>query len=341
MENYLEALRTALQNGEDAVLAAVIGSAGSAPRGPGAQMLITPKRVCGTIGGGVMEHTAEQLAREVLAEKRSRTQLFPLHPDGEGGLGAVCGGDVTVRFQYLPAQDTAVRAAAEGAVALLASGEKSWMFLNLTAENEGGLSVYGVQRGVCGAPVPKQALERLGAVPAQIESEGSTYFVQPLVRGGRVYIFGGGHVAQALVPVLSSVDFRCVVLEDRAEFCNPALFPGAEEVRLIDMKRIGDFVQVGPEDFICIMTRGHADDFTSEVFALRTPARYIGLMGSRTKVAFVHEKLREAGFTDADLARVTTPIGLDIQSETPAEIAVSIAAQLICVRAQSDRQSQA
>ena len=302
MENYLEALRTALQNGEDAVLAAVIGSAGSAPRGPGAQMLITPKRVCGTIGGGVMEHKAEQLAREVLAEKRSRTQLFPLHPDGEGGLGAVCGG---------------------------------------TAENEGGLSVYGVQRGVCGAPVPKQALERLGALPAQIESEGSTYFVQPLVRGGRVYIFGGGHVAQALVPVLSSVDFRCVVLEDRAEFCNPALFPGAEEVRLIDMKRIGDFVQVGPEDFICIMTRGHADDFTSEVFALRTPARYIGLMGSRTKVAFVHEKLREAGFTDADLARVTTPIGLDIQSETPAEIAVSIAAQLICVRALSDRQSQA
>lgn len=340
MENYLEALRTALQNGEDAVLATVIDSAGSAPRGPGAQMLVTSERACGTIGGGVMEHKAGQLAREVLAEKRSRTQFFPLHPK-EGNLDAVCGGDVTVRFQYLPAQDMAVRAAAEGAAAMLASGEKSWMLLNLTAENEGGLAVYGVQRGVCGAPVPKQALERLGALPAQIESEGSTYFVQPLVRGGRVYIFGGGHVAQALVPVLASVDFRCVVLEDRVEFCNPALFPGAEEVRRINMKRIGDFVQVGPEDFICIMTRGHADDFTSEVFALRTPARYIGLMGSRTKVAFVHEKLREAGFTDADLARVTTPIGLDIQSETPAEIAVSIAAQLICVRAQSDRQSQA
>lgn len=341
MENCLEALQTALQNGEDAVLATVVGSAGSAPRGPGAQMLVTSKRACGTVGGGVMEHKAGQLARKALAEKRSRTQLFSLHQKGEGGLGAVCGGDVTVRFQYLPAQDMAAWAAAEGAAAMLARGEKSWMLLNLTTENEGGLSVYGVRRGVCGAPVPAQALERLGALPAQIESEGSTYFVQPLVRGGRVYIFGGGHVAQALVPVLASVDFRCVVLEDRAEFCNPALFPGVEEVRLIDMRRIGDFVQAGPEDFICIMTRGHTDDFTSEVFALRTPARYIGLMGSRTKVDFVHAKLREAGFTDADLSRVTTPIGLNIQSETPAEIAVSIAAQLIRVRAQSERCPQA
>lgn len=340
MENCLEALQTALQNGEDAVLATVIDSAGSAPRGPGAQMLVTPKRVCGTVGGGVMEHKAGQLAREALAEKRPRTQLFPLHQK-EGGLGAVCGGDVTVRFQYLSAQDMAARAAAEGAAAMFARGEKSWMVLNLTAEKEGGLSVYGVQRGVCGAPVPAPVLERLGALPAQIESEGSTYFVQPLVRGGRVYIFGGGHVAQALVPVLATVDFRCVVLEDRAEFCNPALFPGVETVRQIDMKRIGDFVKVGPEDFICIMTRGHADDFTSEVFALHTPARYIGLMGSRTKVAFVHQKLREVGFTDADLARVTTPIGLDIRSETPAEIAVSIAAQLIEVRAQSERRPQA
>lgn len=155
----------------------------------------------------------------------------------------------------------------------------------------------------------------------------------PLVEAGRVFIFGGGHVAQALVPALAAVDFRCAVLEDRADFCLRELFPGAEEVRHIDMARALEEVPITSEDYVVIMTRGHRDDLLLQEQVLRTPARYIGVIGSRRKKAALFAQLRERGFTDADLERITTPIGLSIGAETPAEIAVSIAAQLIQVRA--------
>ena len=76
---------------------------------------------------------------------------------------------------------------------------------------------------------------------------------------GKVYIFGGGHVAQALVPILTSVDFSCVILENREEFCRPELFPGAEDVRMIENWHLGDYVSIGEEDYVCVMTRGHKD----------------------------------------------------------------------------------
>ena len=155
---------------------------------------------------------------------------------------------------------------------------------------------------------------------------------QRLLPPGRVYIFGGGHVAQALVPALAAIDFRCVVLEDREAFCLPELFPGAEETRLIQNNDPAAYRDITADDYIAVMTRGHKDDLTVQAQALKTPARYIGVIGSRRKTAAVFAKLKEMGYTDADLARITTPIGLDIKAETPAEIAVSIAAQLIMLR---------
>lgn len=143
----------------------------------------------------------------------------------------------------------------------------------------------------------------------------------------------GGHVAQALVPALTAVDFRCHIIEDREEFCRPGLFPGVERTHLLQPRDFERVLPIGPEDYVCIMTQGHKDDMECEAFALRTPARYIGVIGSRNKTAAVNAQLRERGFTGDDLKRVTTPIGLSIGAQTPAEIAVSIAAQLIQVRA--------
>ena len=154
-----------------------------------------------------------------------------------------------------------------------------------------------------------------------------------LLPAGRVYIFGGGHVSQALVPALAAVDFRCVVLEERPEFCLPQLFVGVEETRHIDYAQLADAVEFTEEDWVVIMTRGHKDDLLVQSQVMRSPVRYIGVIGSRQKTAAVTAKLREMGFTDHDFKRVFAPIGLPIRSETPAEIAVSIAAQLILERA--------
>ncbi|MCL2699928.1 MAG: xanthine dehydrogenase accessory protein XdhC [Defluviitaleaceae bacterium] len=151
---------------------------------------------------------------------------------------------------------------------------------------------------------------------------------------GTVYIFGGGHVAQALVPALAAVDFRCVILEDREDFCRPELFPLAEEALLIDNSRVSDYITVSADDYVVIVTRGHKDDQSVLAQALKTPARYIGMIGSKSKSAHVFANLREAGFTEDDIKRVITPIGLAIKAETPEEIAVSITAQLILERAE-------
>ena len=96
---------------------------------------------------------------------------------------------------------------------------------------------------------------------------------------------------------------------------------------------VTDYVSIGEEDYVCVMTRGHKDDTIVQEQILRTPAAYIGVIGSRRKKASVFRVLKEDGFTDRDLERITTPIGLEIGAETPAEIAISIAAQMIEVRA--------
>lgn len=150
---------------------------------------------------------------------------------------------------------------------------------------------------------------------------------------GTVYVFGGGHVAQELVPLLHHLDFRCVVFDDRSEFASETVFPDAYRCIAGDFERLSDYIEIQPEDYVCIMTRGHLSDYTVQKQVMKTPASYIGVMGSRRKTQVLREKLRADGFTDEELDRCKSPIGFAIHAETPAEIAVSIAAELIAKRA--------
>ena len=177
--------------------------------------------------------------------------------------------------------------------------------------------------------------EYLTRHPQRVQVNGRELYIEQLNSPGKVYIFGGGHVAQELVPVLSHVGFACVVMDDREEFSKPELFPGARQVILGDFRRIGDFISIGEEDYVCVMTRGHAFDTLVQAQVLKCAPCYCGVIGSRHKAAGVRKILKEEyGLTEAELDRVTTPIGLDIKGETPAEIAISIAAQMILVRAE-------
>lgn len=334
MRELFQRLGESLSAGDDAVLVTVVASSGSTPRGAGARMLVGAQgRICGTIGGGAVEYRSEQVAAEVLAKKNSEMACFQLRRNEIQDLGMICGGDVSVYFHFIPAGDRAAIALSAHIAALYQRGEESWLITDITVGAGGVLAVYGKTSGLYGAAVPQEVLDRLGGRPFQAEAGCRRYYCEKLVQAGRVYIFGGGHVAQALVPALAAVEFRCVVLEDREAFCRPELFPGVERTVQIDNHRVGDFVTIGPDDYVVVMTRGHKDDELIQAQALKTPACYIGVIGSRRKSAGVFANLREQGFTDADLARITTPIGLPIQAETPAEIAVSIAAQLIQTRA--------
>ena len=298
MKGLLETLLAQLP----AVLVTVVAAHGSVPRGPGAHMVVGKGgRLYGTVGGGRIEARAIETARSVLDSGTFLCKTESLAPGGE--MGMVCGGEAELLYQPLTEADRPTLTAALDA---------------LEHERPARLA-FDRSTGAL-------ALMEGPACPSS-----DALYTESLAPAGRVYIFGGGHVAQALVPVLAAVEFRCIVLEDRPEFCDRRLFPAAQELRLYPEGQPS--AALTAEDYVCVMTRGHRSDLECEAFALRSPARYIGVMGSRNKIRTVNARLREMGFTDAELARVHTPIGLAIGAQTPAEIAVSIAAELIAVRA--------
>ncbi len=334
MKTMFRQIARLLGEGKDLVLVTVIASSGATPRGAGARMLVADTgRVCGTIGGGAVEYRSEQIAAVMLREKRSGEHDFSLTRDDVQNLGMICGGAVNVFFRYLPAGDPETCALAGQAEELFRKGADLWLLSDIGAE--GRLGLYTRETGYIGFDAPAWLSAELGRRPKRIIRDGRDIYAEQICSSGRVYVFGCGHVAQELVPVLSHVGFRCVAMDDRPEFARRELFPSAEDVMLIDFARISDFVSLTAEDYACVMTRGHAFDAVVQAQMLRTPACYIGVIGSAHKKAGVFQKLREEyGFTDADFARITSPIGLNIRAETPEEIAVSIAAQLIELRAQ-------
>lgn len=156
--------------------------------------------------------------------------------------------------------------------------------------------------------------------------------IEPVAGEEQLIIFGAGHISRALADICRGLDFAVTVTDDRAQFANAERFPSARQLVAAPFEEQFPQLSVDAGTYIVIVTRGHSYDEYCMEQALRTPARYVGLVGSRTKVAVFRKHLREKGFTDEDLARVITPCGLDIGAETPEEIAVAIVAQLIAER---------
>ncbi len=334
MKKLFQALVKTLQDGEDAMLVSVVTHSGSTPRGAGARMLVGDRFQMGTIGGGAVEHKAHQLAVEALAQKRSFVEQFTLSPNEVADLGMICGGSVGVLFQYFPGGVQDILGLVQRVCTALNQDTNSWLITRIASDFSWNMWVYSENMPLQPNSFPEEyAPQLLKSSSVYTQLEEAWYYSQPLVRAGRVYIFGGGHVAQELVPALSQVEFGCVVIEDRPEFASKALFPKAQDVLLVDFTKLDSMVTIRPCDYVVIMTRGHQHDYEILSQMLTTQAAYIGMIGSRNKIAKTMERLFTTGFTQQDTQRVHAPIGLAIQAETPAEIAVSITAQLIQVRA--------
>ena len=328
MRNMLKTIKNKLEQGQSLVLVTVIASSGATPRGAGARMLVGKEgRICGTIGGGAVEYRSEQIAASVLEKKTSLGQNFTLTKDDVQNLGMICGGACDVFFHYLPAGDSYTIMLCSEAEAQFQKGSDLWLLTDVS-EN-GRMGLYAEALGFWGIAVPENP-----ALSRHPERTGNI-FAEQINSSGKVYIFGGGHVAQELVPVLAHVGFRCVVMDDREEFTKKELFPGAEEVICGDLQNIGGYLTIGNDDYVCVMTRGHAYDTVVQAQVLKCRPTYCGVIGSAFKAAGVRKTLKEEyGLSDDELDLVTTPIGLNIKGETPAEIAISIAAQMILHRAE-------
>jgi len=317
---------------EDLVLVTVIASSGSTPRGTGARMLIGKEgRLTGTIGGGAVEFKSEQLATEILKKKRSSGHNFALTKDDVENLGMICGGAVEVFFHYIPAKDQNTLSLLNEAERRFDLGQDIWLISDIKEESK--LAIWSKTDGSFGFDIPEIVIDKLSRQPTRVKETNMDMYAEQIGFSGKVYIFGCGHVGQALVPILSYVGFRCIAADDRPEFADKKLFPDAEDVVLVDFNNILEKITIGPEDYVCIMTRGHSHDTIVQAQVLKTPACYIGVIGSKYKIAGVQAELRKQGFNEKDFERITTPIGLDIKSETPEEIAISICAQMIELRA--------
>lgn len=337
MRRIIKILKEELLKNRDIIMINIISSAGSVPRGAGAKMLVGESgRVFGTIGGGALEYAAEQRAIELLKEKKSDIKEFYLRENSVEDLGMVCGGDVEVCMLYLSSENTGLIADLDRIDGLYENDEEIWLLIHLGEKKIPSLGFYSASLGYTGEKLDFDPRKYHKKNHFLVEIDKQKRYFEKISERGRVYIFGGGHIAQALVPVLAPLGFKSVVVENREEFCRPELFSNLAKTVLTDYREINRSIQIKKEDYICIMSRGHKDDMIIQAQVLKSPAQYIGVIGSARKKDSVFQRLREMGFGDKELSRIHTPIGLDISAESPEEIAISIAAELIQVRADSD-----
>jgi xanthine dehydrogenase accessory factor len=334
MRELFRQLKERMEAGERTVLVTIVASSGSTPRGAGARMLVgRTGRLCGTIGGGRVEFEAEQRAKAYLQSEISDLEHYRLYANEIADLGMICGGETDAHFRTVGPDEKDIYEMLFKIEEQFAEHRSTWIAYDLSEKTKCAIAIYNDACGVCGMALPDEIFRSRPQGSCKVLSDGKEYYVEKLITGERVYIFGGGHVSQALVPALNAVGFTCVVLEDRAEFAKDELFGNLAETMLIDMDHISEAVSVSADDYVCVMTRGHQNDLNVQAQILKTPAKYIGVIGSRKKTKAVNKKLQEMGYTERDTARIISPIGLDLGGETPAEIAVSITAQLIMVRA--------
>jgi xanthine dehydrogenase accessory factor len=157
-------------------------------------------------------------------------------------------------------------------------------------------------------------------------------FIEPVMPSPRLYIFGAGHVGLAVYKVANVAGFETVIVDDRDQYASRERFPDAHEVHAGDMEDIFSSLSPSDSSYLVIATRGHRHDLRVLRWALETPARYIGMIGSGRKVLAIYQQLLAEGVAPEGFKRVYAPVGLDIRAATPEEIGVAIVAELIALR---------
>lgn len=339
-----------LGRGEGMCLATVISCSGSGPREAGASMAVSQDgKTAGTVGGGLLEAWTLETARTAIRDRRSFCQTFSLDQRQASDDGMLCGGRVEILVQPLDGGDPVHQGVF---TALLGNGKKGrpcFLIRSIRAAGdngavEAGLGLWAEEAGLEIGSLPGEdpdirILERAcrGREPV-LASRGETrYFIQPIDIPETVFIFGAGHVGREVATVCPWAGFRTVVIDDRRDFANAERFPSADEIIVDAFEACFSKLHVDDSAYIVIVTRGHAHDQAVLSRALRTPARYIGMIASRRKRDIIFRSLRDEGYSARQLAGVYSPVGLDIGARTPAEIAVSIAAEMIAVRARGER----
>jgi len=342
------------QSGRRAALATPIRLSGSVPFSHQSKLLVRDDRSSqGTVGGGVLEAEVLRQAPEVIASDQPRVLEFDLTQDDAAASGMICGGRCAVLIEPIrPDRATeAFAAAARAEVArsadrhggpsgLVAEGGPAVLIAVLPDDcpfSKLALLPGGHLIGSSGDAETDRVLGELAQRCAATEQpcfveEPVRAFIQPVFSSPSLYVFGAGHIAIPVAHVADLVGFRVAIIDDRVEFANRQRFPQADRVLVAPVDDAFGSLAIGEDAYVVAITRGHVMDEEVVARALRADVKYIGMIGSKRKVASIRQRLRRLGFDAAEIARLHAPIGLDIGAETVEEIALSIVAELVAVR---------
>ncbi|MHC1743193.1 MAG: XdhC family aldehyde oxidoreductase maturation factor [Syntrophobacteraceae bacterium] len=342
---FFKNVASRLAEGESLVMAVILARSGSAPRSVGSRMAIRKDgSIEGTIGGGVLEARVQELAASVFQSTETVVRTFTLTAEDASLMGMICGGQVRLLIHHVDATQPVQSLLYGMAAETLHAHREGWLVTRIPEDDQvheaplqGLLGRDDLHAGTLERAAMQRVLSQFGGrQPDMVRLDEGDFLVEPLSQEGCVFIFGAGHISRDLAPLARLVGFRTVVLDDRPEFANRERFPDADEVHVIPtFDRAMDDLEIDGNSCLVLVTRGHAHDKTVLELSLKTEAGYIGMIGSRRKRDAIYEALLKEGFTQEDIDRVHSPIGLDIGAETPAEIAVSIVAELIQHRARS------
>ncbi|MBM3947768.1 MAG: hypothetical protein FJ312_00730 [SAR202 cluster bacterium] len=335
--------------GNRAVVATVVRTKGSTPQKPGAKLLVRQDGSgVGTLGGGCVEGDIWFAAKELL-KRNGPTELreYELNEDLAANDGLVCGGTMYFLIDpvyqpqaFLPlAKEISEAYAGTGAPVAMATlaqagnGSKAAVGAKLFVRENGTTS------GTLGDPdldhdASKKALELMvmGKSEYVTSENGTEFFVEAYTTPPRLILCGGGHVSKSIAPLAKKLGFLVYVTDDRAEFANPSRFPEAEMTVALKPEEAMAQLPINANTFIIVATRGHRYDNVALAAAARTPAKYVGLLGSKRKTILIYEDLFKMGIPRERIREIRAPVGLDIHARTPDEIAVSIVAEMLMFR---------
>ena len=368
MKNIYGSLMKGLKDKQTLSLSTIIETKGSSPQVSGASAIFSfDGLVAGTIGGGILEARAETVAIEALRAGESRLIPYSLSGEITSEEQMICGGDVTVLIDA-NVQDSlntfehmrnSLNDRHPGVLATFIRSSEGMHDLS-SAEKQVSLSrkwidkseIFGEGAEQKGSPHYEEIkntfregnprLLKISEESAVESPQESLLFLEPLFPQSHLVIAGAGHIGKALAHIGSRLDFEVTVLDDRAEFANQENVPEADHTIAGDIAKILHDVPKTPDTYVVIVTRGHSHDSDALRACITSGAGYIGMIGGARKIQLMRKKFLDEGWASAEkFDRVFAPIGLEIQSKTVEEIAVSIAAQLVLIRNQIQNQRRA
>ena len=341
MRDILPEVTEWLAAGERIALATVIQTWGSSPRGLGAKMAMTSGgRICGSVSGGCVEGAVFQAGAEVLRTGVPQLLHFGVADESAWEVGLACGGTIEVFVQPLdPAALSALQSALKRRVPLaeltIVSGPQAVLGMQALFDESGKL--FGDLAGSLEPEALKLAQQALldrctRRQPLNDAGETAELFVEVMLAPPTLVMVGGVHIARALAGMAAALGYRTVIVDPRGAFGSPERFAHANELIQAWPEEAFTRIELTRDTAVCMLTHDPKIDDPALRIALRSNAFYVGALGSRLTQARRRERLLEAGLTEAQLARLHAPIGLQLGAETPEEIALAIMAEVVAAR---------